>query len=188
MSRPSLRHLVPPVIAAWFAFGVTIPAHAAPPAPAPAPWVGTWAASPFSGDPWHTVPTLVDSTVREIVHTSIAGKTLRVRLTNEFGTEPLRVEAASIALSAGSSSIQPESLHPLAFNGQPSIVIPAGAQALSDPVDLATTAFADLAISLFLPLQRISDVSGHTSAQQTNYIQTGSNEVSAPTLSAPTAV
>ncbi len=61
-------------------------AQSTAPKPAPAPWVGTWAASPFEGDPWHITPTLVGSTLREVVHTSIAGKSLRIRLTNEFGT------------------------------------------------------------------------------------------------------
>jgi lysophospholipase L1-like esterase len=156
--------------------------------PIPAPWVGTWAASPFGGDIWHTVPTLVDSTLREIVHTSIAGKALRVRFTNEFGTEPLHIDAATIALGAGTSAIQPDSLHALAFNGSPSIVIPAGAQILSDPVDMATPALADLTVSFFLPLQQVSNVSVHPSAQQDNYIQTGTNQVSAATLTAPTTV
>src|SRR5580704_17380838 len=72
---------------------------------APAQWVGTWAASAFDGDPWHTMPTLVDSTLREIVHTSLAGNALRVRQTNEFGTEPLRVQAASIGMSTGTSNV-----------------------------------------------------------------------------------
>lgn len=149
-------------------------------------WVGTWATSPFGGDPWHTVPTLVDSTLREIVHTSIAGKALRVRLTNEFGKEPLRIDAASVALSADESAIQPESLHSLSFGGKPSISIPPGAEVVSDPVAMATPAFANLAISLFLPLQQISDVSVHSSAQQVNYIQTGSNAVSAASLTSAT--
>jgi lysophospholipase L1-like esterase len=154
-------------------------------APPTTPWVGAWAAAPFDGDPWHQIPTLVDSTLRQIVHTSIAGSALRIHVTNEFGTEPLRIDAATIALSAGQSAIQPDSLHGVLFNGKPSIVIPAGAQVLSDPIDLATSTFADLAISLYLPLQQISDVSVHSSAQQTNYIQTG-NQVSALIL--PTAV
>src|SRR5215475_3900295 len=102
--------------------------------PAPASWVGTWATSPFDGDPWHTIPTLVDSTLREVVHTSIAGESLRVRLTNEFGTEPLRVDAATIAMSTGVSSVDTATLHNLTFGGAASIVIPPGALALSDPV------------------------------------------------------
>jgi lysophospholipase L1-like esterase len=147
-------------------------------------WVGTWAAAPFGGDPWHEVPTLVDSTLRQIVHTSIAGQALRVRFTNEFGLETLRIDAATIALAAGESVIQPNSLHVLTFGGQPSIVIPPGAQVMSDVVNLSTPAFADLSISLYLPLQQISSVSAHSSAQQTNYIQTG-NQVTAPRFSAP---
>ncbi|HTX42787.1 MAG TPA: hypothetical protein VMD25_13205 [Acidobacteriaceae bacterium] len=146
---------------------------------APARWVGTWAASPFEGDPWHTIPTLVDSTLREVVHTSIAGKELRVEFTNEFGTEPLRIDAANIALSAGGSSIDSASLHSLTFAGQPSIVIPPGALAVSDAVDLPTPAFTNLAITFFLPRQQVSNVSAHSSAQQDNYIQAG-NEISAP--------
>jgi lysophospholipase L1-like esterase len=167
-------------------FAITLSAQNAPKA-APTPWVGAWAASPFGGDPWHTIPTLVDSTLREIVHTSLAGKALRVRFTNEFGTQPLRIDAASVALSTGAGSIDAASLHPLTFSGSPSVVIPPGAFVLSDSVNLATPAFASLAISFYLPVQQISDVSVHSSAQQDNYIQRG-NEVSAPSLTAPEIV
>jgi lysophospholipase L1-like esterase len=147
-------------------------------------WVGTWATSPFGGDPWHTVPTLVDSTLREVVHTSIAGKQLRVRLTNEFGIEPLRVAAASIATSTGASNIEAATAHDLTFAGSPSIVIPPGAEALSDPVPMATPAFTNLAISIFLPLQQVSDVSVHSGAQQDNFIVTG-NHVREASLTEP---
>jgi lysophospholipase L1-like esterase len=139
----------------------------------PATWVGTWATSPFNGDPWHTTPTLVESTLREIVHTSIAGKSLRVHFTNEFGTEPLRIDAAAIATSTGMSAIDPASQHNLTFGGSPSIIVPPGASALTDPVTMPTPASANLAISIYLPLQQVSDVSVHSSAQQDNYIQTG---------------
>jgi len=151
---------------------------------APAPWVGTWATSAFDGDPWHGVPTLVDSTLREIVHTSIPGKALRVRLTNEFGKEPLRIDAATIATSAGVSAVDAASLHDLAFGGSPSIVIPPGAEILSDPVPMATPAFANLAISIYLPLQQVSDVTVHSSASQDNFIATG-NHVRDASLTEP---
>lgn len=142
---------------------------------APAPWVGTWATSPFDGDPWHEIPTLVDSTLREIVHTSIPGKAVRVRFTNEFGIEPLRIDAATIALSTGVSGVDTASLHDLTFGGSASIVIPPGAEVLTDPVAMAAPAFTNLAISLYLPLQQISDVSVHSSAQQDNFIATGNH-------------
>jgi lysophospholipase L1-like esterase len=148
------------------------------------PWVGTWATAPLDGDPWHKIPTVVGSTLREIVHTSIAGKALRIRFTNEFGSEPLRIRSASVALSAGESAIQPSTLHIVTFGGQPAVIIPPGAEVFSDPVDLATQPFADLTVSIFLPLQRISSVSVHPSAQQINYIQTG-DVIGAPRFNAP---
>ncbi|HKF47998.1 MAG TPA: SGNH/GDSL hydrolase family protein [Terracidiphilus sp.] len=140
-----------------------------------AAWVGTWAASAFGGDPWHAIPTVVDSTHREVVSTSIAGTALRVRLSNEFGREPLRIGAASVALSTGASSIDPASVHNLAFGGSPTMVIPPGAEVLSDPVAMATPAFTRLAVSVYLPLQQVSDVSVHSSAQQDNFIQPGNH-------------
>ncbi len=185
IASSALRAL-PVASVAFYCLLSAMPSHAASSAgAAPANWVTTWATSPFGGDPWHTIPTLVDSTLREIVHTSIAGKELRIRFTNEFGTEPLRIDAATVALSAGAGAIQPDSLHALTFAGSPSIAIPPGALAVSDPVPMATPALADLAISMFLPLQQISDVSVHSGADQDNYIQTG-NQVSAPSLTAAT--
>jgi len=169
------------LFAAAFPLALAASAQVSPAHAAPTPWVGSWATSPFDGDPWHTVPTLVDSTLREVMHTSLAGKSLRVVLTNEFGTEPLRVDAATVATSTGAAGVDPASLHPLAFGGQPSIVIPPGAEAVSDPVDFATPAFADLAVSLYLPLQQVSNVSVHSSAQQDSYIAQG-NHVSEATL------
>jgi lysophospholipase L1-like esterase len=185
---------------------VTLSAQTAPPKSAIHTWVGTWAASPHS-DARREPPTLIDSTLRQIVHTSIAGKTLRVRFTNEFGTEPLRIDAATIALASNPPASHPPfrpvppgapapstiadpavtaidagSLHTLTFNGQPSVVIPIGAEMISDPVNFATPAFANLAISLYLPVQQISDVTVHGDAAQDNFLVRG-NQVSAPTLS-----
>jgi lysophospholipase L1-like esterase len=142
---------------------------------APQRWVGTWAASPFDGDPWHPVPTVVDSTLREIVHTSIAGNAVRVHLTNEFGKEPLRVEAVTVALSAGTSSVDAATLHNLSFGNSPSIVIPAGAEVVSDPVVMSIPGAANVAVSIYLPLQQVSNVSVHSSAQQDNFIATGNH-------------
>ena len=199
-ARPVLGALLA-LFFSFFAAALAVPARAAAPAQtsaAPAEWVGTWAAAPYDGDPWHTTPTLVDSTLREIVDTSLAGKALRIRFTNEFGTEPLRIDAATVALSTGfpasaqggataETAIDPVTLHTLTFGGQPSIVIPPGAIALSDPVDMPTSAFANLAISLYLPLQRISHISFHGSAQQDNFIETG-NHVDAPRLDTPVKI
>src|SRR5271170_4754839 len=100
-------------------------------------WVGTWAASPMAAkNPTGKfgAPGTDGTTLREIVHISIGGPTVRVIFTNEFGLDPLTIGAAQIALSTEASAITPTSAVPLTFNGKPSIIIPPGALVVSDPV------------------------------------------------------
>lgn len=93
-------------------------------APSSGHWVGTWAAAPVAvADPANRFGS-ADTTLREIVHVSIGGPTVRVILTNEFGLNSLTVGAANIALSAGGSDINPAASSALTFNGRPSITIP----------------------------------------------------------------
>jgi len=118
-------------------------------------WVASWAASQMVPTNENIAPAedLTDATLRQIVRVTIGGKRLRVRLSNAFGTVPLVVSAASVAVSAdnASSRIAPTTLKPLTFGGGTSVTIPAGADYLSDPVDMAVAPGADLAISLHLP-------------------------------------
>ena len=77
-------------------------------------WVGTWAASPVGSTVNSGQPGPANSTYRNIVHISLGGSAVRVQLTNEFGTEPLTVGAAHIAVSAvadRSSLVQTIRLH-----------------------------------------------------------------------------
>ncbi|MFY9939303.1 MAG: hypothetical protein WAK33_20645 [Silvibacterium sp.] len=81
-------------------------------------WVGTWAASPVGSVVNAGQAGPGNTTYRNIVHTSLGGSAVRVQLTNEFGTDPLTVGAAHVAISAGGGSIQPNSDHALTFNGR----------------------------------------------------------------------
>lgn len=118
-------------------------------------WVAGWATSQMipTGENVAPAADLTDATLRQIVRVSIGGKRLRVRLSNAYGTAPLVVDAASIALSADNttSRVSPATLRPLTFGGSAGVTIPAGADYLSDPIDLPVTAGADLAITLHLP-------------------------------------
>ena len=141
--------------------------------PPPDRWVGTWSASPMAvpndKEPFGTG----DVTLREIVHVSLGGPLLRVILTNEFGTDPLVIGGVHAALSSGKGSIGLLSANALTFNGSKSITIPPGASAVSDPAALALPAFADLAISIFLPAQPMHTRSEHSFADQTSYAAPG---------------
>jgi lysophospholipase L1-like esterase len=143
-------------------------------------WVGTWAASPVGLLVNAGQPAPANSTYRNIVHISLGGSAVRVQLTNEFGTEPLEVGAAHVAVSVGGGSIQPNSDHALTFNGRPTVEIPAGAFILSDPVTMQATPLSDLTVSVYLPEQRIRNTTCHEFGDSTNYMLKG-NATAAPT-------
>ena len=114
-------------------------------------WSATWGAAPAGPPPSASTQSFTSQTLRLVVHTSIGGNRVRVRFSNEMGSTPLRIGAASIGVRSSSSAILQATLRSLSFGGQSAITIPAGAPALSDPVELAVPAQADLAISLYLP-------------------------------------
>ncbi len=61
-------------------------------------WVGTWSSSPQAV----VAPIQISGqTVRQIVHTSIGGGRVRVRLSNAYGTTSLVIGSAHVAISAG---------------------------------------------------------------------------------------
>ena len=160
--------------------GLTSFATAAP----PDHWVGTWGASPVLTSNSNGKVISGDTTLREIVHISLGGSTARVILSNEFGLDPLTIGAAGIALSAGDGNIVASSTTALTFGGRPSAIIPPGALVISDPVAIKLPAFADVAVSLFIPDQPIQQLSAHGFADQTNYSAMG-NVVSAEKLDTP---
>ena len=100
-------------------------------------WVGTWSASVQK--PSQRLPTveLDNQTIRQVVRVSIGGDTVRVRLSNVFGQDTLIINTASVGVRSKDAAVEIGSLHPLEFNGQSSVRIPAGARVYSDPVDLA---------------------------------------------------
>ena len=147
--------------------------YAAKPGPAPDHWVGTWATADVERPNSNGAFGGGDITLRQIVHVSLGGALVRVELSNQFGTEPLTVGAVHIALPGAKGDIALMSANALTFSGRSSVVIPPGAVAVSDPAGLALPALSDLAISIFLPAQKISHLTVHGSAYQTNYMAPG---------------
>jgi lysophospholipase L1-like esterase len=149
-------------------------------------WVGTWGTGPTGAaiPPASPPMQFAGQTLRQIVHTSIGGSRLRVCFSNEFGTTALTIGAAQIARRDQGSSIIGGTSRALTFGGKTSIVIPPGAPAVSDPVDLQVPGYVDLAISLYLP-QPTTATTLHGSAFQTNYIASG-DVTGAVSLGSPT--
>lgn len=114
-------------------------------------WVASWQASPqpvWGVDflfPTLVPATLHDQTFRQTARISLGGPRLRVRLSNAYGTQPLRIGAASVAARAGDTP------QPLSFDGQPGVLISPGQERLSDPLPLVTDDRQALQVSVFVP-------------------------------------
>lgn len=150
----NVARVLPAIATALVLLVASIPAAAETPAPTKY-WTATWASSPMSRpslSPGTALPeSFENQTLRQRVRISLGGSQLRVRISNEFGATPLVIGAATVAVAGTDSALQPGTLRSLTFGGSPSVTIPAGAPALSDPVHLEVKELAELNISLFLP-------------------------------------
>ncbi len=118
-------------------------------------WVQTWGASPLpptpAFGPFPATPSFNHQTVRQIVRVSAGGERIRIRFTNEYGTRPLVIGAARVALADAKGNVLPASARPVLFSGQASVSIPPAAPFLSDPIDLPVAALGSISISIYLP-------------------------------------
>jgi len=117
-------------------------------------------------------------TVREVARVSVGGTGIIVRLTNEYGSTPIRLDAVDIAYAAEHGGIEPLTSRPLSFGGARTTVIPPGASVISDPLDMELRSFARLSVSYygegFIPVE-----THHFEAQQTAYVSVPGNFCSA---------
>ena len=155
------------------------PAPAAPATPPAVPPPGvTFAPPPFVH--------FTNQTLRQIVRTSVGGSRLRAVLSNTFGSAPLTIGAAHIALRESDEVIRAGQGRPLTFSGRSSITIPANAIVYSDPVALTVPPLSDLAVDVYLPgtTNTPALLAMHNSAFQTSYISETGNHAGAAKLPA----
>src|SRR3984893_12778122 len=162
--------------------GLGLAADQKPTVPSAGDWIDTWTASPqpvweaefFA--PINIPRALRNQTVRQIAGISIGGNRVRVVLSNEYGSKPLVIGAAHVALAGSGAAIVAGSDRALSFDGHPSVTIPPGAPVISDPVDLTVAPLSNVAVSLFLPDQTPL-TTFHWEGVQTAYISPEGNFV-----------
>lgn len=118
------------------------------------------------------VQSLSDQTVRDIVYTSAGGDAVRIRVTNAFGDTPLTVGSATVARQLRGADVDPDTVRRLTFGGGPSVVVPKGGSALSDPVAMPVPALSSLAVSLYAP-GSVAPATYHQYSQTTNFLASG---------------
>ena len=144
----------------------------------PGAWIGSWTASPqpiWGPDfafPTNIPATLQNQTIRQVARISLGGQRIRIVLSNEYGSRPLLIGAAHIALAGTGSAIVAGTDRPITFGGKASAIVPPGAPLVSDPVDLAVAPLASVAVSVFLP-GKTHATTFHWDGRQTAYLARG---------------
>ncbi|MFJ6634132.1 SGNH/GDSL hydrolase family protein [Streptomyces sp. NPDC091376] len=139
-------------------------------------WAGTWSAAPGQAGTGPAGP----HSVRNVVHTSLGGDQVRITLSNLFGTEPLYMAHASIAVAAASdgasdgASVVPGTLREVLFAGRPSVIVPPGGHVVGDPAPLLVPEDGHLLVTLHVPASGpAGTVTLHERARQTSYLGPG---------------
>lgn len=156
-------------------------------------WIATWAPSMSAAPPRRPAdtvdrtPTVVNRTIREIVHVSVGGARMRIHLSNLYGNRPLVLGSVHVAVRTSGDTIDRATDRPVTFNGRSSIVIRTGANLVSDAVALAIPNFADIAISLFIA-DSARLTTSHALAQQTNYVSPPGDQTGAVSFAPDTTL
>jgi len=139
-------------------------------------WVGSWATSQQLPEPRNMLSgdDVSDSTLRQVVRLSAGGKRIRIVFSNAFGTAPMRIDAARVAVSenVASSRIKANTDHVITFFGGNDVTIPAGADYVSDAVEFPVAALTSLTISFHVP-DTVQQQTGHPGSRATSYIARG---------------
>jgi lysophospholipase L1-like esterase len=110
-----------------------------------------------------------NQSLRLIVHTSVAGTMVRIKISNLYGGRSLRIGGAHVARRASAADIDSATDRVLRFGGALSTTVAPRSTAVSDPVSLDVPALSDLAVSIFLP-ETTKATTSHFLAQQTSYV------------------
>ncbi|MDD6145549.1 MAG: Ig-like domain-containing protein [Oscillospiraceae bacterium] len=138
-------------------------------------WICAWGTAPtqIGIEGFSNIAAFVgDITARTVITPTASGSKLRVRVSNYYGEEPLKIESMTVAKSTGKSTIDPNSIKVVTFNqGSPSITVPAGKEYYSDPVVMDVQAQQDIAISTYV--SEYQDISTMGLCGADSYLTTG---------------
>ena len=129
-----------------FAIGAAL---AAPAAIAQPIWVTAWTASPapdrLDGPPQAPVQ-FAAQTVRQDMRLGSRADAVRLRISNELGAAPLRVEDMTLRVQGHDGAAMP-----VRVGGRDVIEVPVGAALLSDPLPLQAAAMEEISVTAFFP-------------------------------------
>lgn len=160
---------------------------ASPEDPRPAGrWVHTWVSAPQPTAPDNMPPApftrsglvLADATLRQTARVTVGGDRLRLRFSNAFGGAVLPITAVTVARPvdgrAGVGAVEPGSVRPVTFHGRSGVVVPVGAQVVSDPLDFPVEHEANLTVTVYLADGQASEaITSHPGSRTTSHLLSG---------------
>ncbi|RDH35054.1 SGNH hydrolase [Aspergillus welwitschiae] len=149
-------------------------------------WVDIWTAMPQLTEPANLPPAPFNSTpsifpnttLRQTLRLTQPASTIRLRFSNAFGSTDLPITSVAISLppnnTLGSASIIPDTTTPISFDGDTSILVPAGSLIVSDPITLPKQASTTLTVDLYLESgQNGTDITSHPGSRTTSWMGFG---------------
>lgn len=112
---------------------------------------------------------IVDQTLRLVIHPHTGGDTVRVRLSNRHGDDPITLGPVHIGIVQQGARLADGSNRPVTFGGRPTVRLAAGADVVSDPLDRPIKAFQNVAVSIYVPAAT-TPITGHPEATQTSFL------------------
>jgi lysophospholipase L1-like esterase len=150
----------------------------------PPAWVGSWAASQQLPEPENSLAPddLRDATLRQLIHLSVGGRLIRIHVSNAFGTTPVHLLSVHIArpIQISSAAIDAATDRAVTFHGTNDVIVPAGAEFISDPIEYPVAPLSNLAISIYFDGPPAAET-GHPGSHATSYLIHG-NLISAADL------
>ena len=172
--RSALERLLPAVLLAPLSLLVSCSSSSTSVAAAkpalPSQWVVAWGASPENALTSTVNPGGAEQSFRNFFYPTVAGTEERVHLSNLFGTTPITVGAARLSAAGATTAPAVDATRDIAltFSGATSVTLAAGAEIVSDPVNI-TYAFGEkLAVSVYVQ-GTFSALTQHQSQVNTNY-------------------
>jgi lysophospholipase L1-like esterase len=137
-------------------------------------WVGIWATAPQQEAPAPELLAGPRMVLRQVVRTSANADTVRLRLSNEYGTDPLVLEDVRLALADAGGAIHVQTDRPVLFGGAAKVTIPPKSVCFSDPLVFRAPALSDLAVT-FRIVSLPGKLAGHPGSRATSYMKAGAD-------------
>jgi lysophospholipase L1-like esterase len=138
----------------------------------PVHWVVIWATAPLEEA---TPPELLAGqrmVLRQVVRISTGAETVRLRLSNEYGSEPLVLEDVRLAVADSGGAIRGPTDRQVLFAGAARVSVPPGTERFSDPLAFQAPAHTDLSITARL-VSLPARLAGHPGSRATSYLKPG---------------